>query len=253
MALGIVFILSACSASGADESARNGAGTPSVSEAPLDNDAPTSSGESPRADDAPSSDSPSSDSPSGDGEPESETPDATPNGDAQDDLQSSEQDRITICHRTNGSNEWVEITISESAVDAHLDHPWGSDIVPAPPEGCPGEATPTTTSPQPTTTPPPEPTTPPVLPPTTTPPEPTTPPVLPPTTTPPEPTTPPPDALLPETSDPSEGGPPPATQAPAATEPDPDDLPPTGGNQVLSLLALALVTVGAGAVRVSRR
>ena len=60
-------------------------------------------------------------------------------------------DRITICHRTNGSSEYVEITISESAIDAHLNHPWGEDIIPAPPEGCPDAVDPTTTV-APTTT-----------------------------------------------------------------------------------------------------
>ena len=49
--------------------------------------------------------------------------------------------KITICHRTaSGTNPYVEITISESAIKAHEQHPpkdGRHDIIPAPPTGCP--------------------------------------------------------------------------------------------------------------------
>jgi hypothetical protein len=252
MAVAIVVISSACNASDANDVTPSSARTPSASEAPLGSDAPSvSDTPSNGGDEAQASDAPrAGDAPSGSDAPQ--TTDVPLDG-AQGEQQSSGPDKVTICHRTNGSKEWVEITISESAVNAHLNHPWGSDIIPAPPEGCPAPPVPTTTPPVPTTTPPVPTTTPPV--PTTTPAE-----ILPPTTAPPsgpttalpsEPTTTPPDAPSPEISDPSEGIPPLTNQSPGSQAPD--ELPPTGGNWTLALLALGMVTLGAGAVRLSRR
>jgi hypothetical protein len=46
--------------------------------------------------------------------------------------------KITICHATGSStNPYVQITISENAIPAHLAHQDGRDIIPAPKEGCP--------------------------------------------------------------------------------------------------------------------
>ena len=45
--------------------------------------------------------------------------------------------KVRICHRNQGSPEWVEIEISESALPAHLSHQWGEDIYPVPEGGCP--------------------------------------------------------------------------------------------------------------------
>ena len=46
--------------------------------------------------------------------------------------------RIPICHATSsGSNPYEEITIANSALNAHLHHQRARDIIPAPDEGCP--------------------------------------------------------------------------------------------------------------------
>jgi hypothetical protein len=46
---------------------------------------------------------------------------------------------VTICHATGSStNPYVQITISENALPAHLAHQDGRDIIPAPANGCPG-------------------------------------------------------------------------------------------------------------------
>jgi hypothetical protein len=46
--------------------------------------------------------------------------------------------KITICHATgSATNPFVEITISENAVEAHRNHQNGEDIIPAPANGCP--------------------------------------------------------------------------------------------------------------------
>lgn len=43
--------------------------------------------------------------------------------------------KTTICHHTGSStNPWVEITVADESLPAHVAH---GDIVPAPPEGCP--------------------------------------------------------------------------------------------------------------------
>jgi hypothetical protein len=48
--------------------------------------------------------------------------------------------KITICHATgSATNPFVEITISENAVEAHRNHQNGEDIIPAPLGGCPKE------------------------------------------------------------------------------------------------------------------
>ena len=51
-------------------------------------------------------------------------------------------DKVTICHATGSeSNPYVEITISENAVEAHRRHQDGRDVIPAPAGGCPGGST----------------------------------------------------------------------------------------------------------------
>jgi len=48
-------------------------------------------------------------------------------------------DKTTICHATGSvTNPYVEITISNSALDAHRRHQDREDIIPAPATGCPG-------------------------------------------------------------------------------------------------------------------
>ena len=152
-------------------------------------------------------------------------------------------ERITICHRTNGSNEYVEITISENAIDAHLNHPWGPDIIPAPPEGCPTEST---EPPIETTEPPIETTEPPIE--TTEPPIETSPGTIPPGgLTPPPPTGSVPDSAL--DSGVSPGG---AEQGGGGA--GAGELPPTGDETpALLVLALGALLLGFGAVRLSRR
>ncbi len=47
--------------------------------------------------------------------------------------------KVSICHATGSpSNPYVQITVDESALDAHRAH---GDIIPAPPGGCPGAGT----------------------------------------------------------------------------------------------------------------
>lgn len=51
--------------------------------------------------------------------------------------------KVTICHATGSeTNPYVEITISENALPAHLRHQDGRDIAPAPATGC-DDVTPT--------------------------------------------------------------------------------------------------------------
>lgn len=45
--------------------------------------------------------------------------------------------QVDICHRNQGSPEWVLITINDHALSAHLSHQWGEDIYPVPDGGCP--------------------------------------------------------------------------------------------------------------------
>lgn len=52
--------------------------------------------------------------------------------------------KVPICHRNQGSPEWVLVEIAESAVPAHLAHQWGEDIYPVPEGGCPVLPEPTT-------------------------------------------------------------------------------------------------------------
>jgi hypothetical protein len=53
----------------------------------------------------------------------------------------AEENRVTICHRTGSeSNLYVEITIDDSALPAHLEH---GDLYPVPQGGCPTGVTPT--------------------------------------------------------------------------------------------------------------
>jgi hypothetical protein len=48
--------------------------------------------------------------------------------------------KTMICHATgSASNPYVEITISNNAVEAHRHHQDREDIIPAPQGGCPGE------------------------------------------------------------------------------------------------------------------
>ena len=48
--------------------------------------------------------------------------------------------KTTICHATDSTtNPYVEITISNNALDAHRRHQDGRDIIPAPITGCPGD------------------------------------------------------------------------------------------------------------------
>jgi len=52
----------------------------------------------------------------------------------------AEADKTTICHATGSTtNPYVEITISNNALDAHRRHQDGRDIIPAPITGCPGD------------------------------------------------------------------------------------------------------------------
>lgn len=52
-------------------------------------------------------------------------------------------EKVTICHATgSATHPYVQITISENAVDAHRRHQGGLDIIPAPAAGCPGEPVP---------------------------------------------------------------------------------------------------------------
>jgi hypothetical protein len=50
-------------------------------------------------------------------------------------------EKTTICHRTGSeTNPYVEITVSNNALDAHRTHPpkdGREDIIPAPAGGCP--------------------------------------------------------------------------------------------------------------------
>ena len=49
--------------------------------------------------------------------------------------------KTTLCHATgSAANPYVEITISDRAVDAHARHQDGRDIIPAPAGGCPATA-----------------------------------------------------------------------------------------------------------------
>jgi hypothetical protein len=49
--------------------------------------------------------------------------------------------KVTLCHATHSeTNPYVEITISERALNAHRAHQDGEDIVPAPAGGCPGSS-----------------------------------------------------------------------------------------------------------------
>jgi hypothetical protein len=49
--------------------------------------------------------------------------------------------KTTLCHATgSATNPYVEITISDRAVQAHARHQDGRDIIPAPAGGCPGTA-----------------------------------------------------------------------------------------------------------------
>jgi len=48
--------------------------------------------------------------------------------------------KTTICHATESTtNPYVEITISNKALDAHRRHQDGRDLIPAPITGCPGD------------------------------------------------------------------------------------------------------------------
>jgi hypothetical protein len=49
--------------------------------------------------------------------------------------------KTTLCHATGSdTNPYVEITISDRAVQAHSRHQDGEDLIPAPAGGCPGSA-----------------------------------------------------------------------------------------------------------------
>lgn len=61
--------------------------------------------------------------------------------------------KVDICHRTNGTNPYVQIEIATSALLAHLAHPWGPDVYPVPAAGCSSlNVTPTPTEVPPTPT-----------------------------------------------------------------------------------------------------
>lgn len=50
--------------------------------------------------------------------------------------------KTTICHSTRSdTNPYVEITVSDNALEAHARHHDGRDIIPAPSEGCPQAST----------------------------------------------------------------------------------------------------------------
>jgi hypothetical protein len=52
-------------------------------------------------------------------------------------------EKATICHATgSATHPYVQITISENAVEAHRRHQDRQDIIPAPAAGCPGEPVP---------------------------------------------------------------------------------------------------------------
>ena len=54
-----------------------------------------------------------------------------------------QNEKVTICHATGSeTNPYVEITVSENALPAHLRHQDGRDLVPAPATGC-GDVSPT--------------------------------------------------------------------------------------------------------------
>jgi hypothetical protein len=56
----------------------------------------------------------------------------------------NEHGKVTLCHATGSeTNPYVEITISENALPAHLRHQDGEDIYPVPAGGCPSTSIPT--------------------------------------------------------------------------------------------------------------
>ena len=60
----------------------------------------------------------------------------------------NENAKVTLCHATGSeTNPYVVITISDNALDAHLNHQDGEDIYPVPAAGCPGPAGTTPTTP----------------------------------------------------------------------------------------------------------
>ena len=52
-------------------------------------------------------------------------------------------EKVTICHATgSATNPYVQVTVSENAVEAHRAHQEREDIIPAPATGCPGPVVP---------------------------------------------------------------------------------------------------------------
>jgi len=162
---------------------------------------------------------------------------------AHNDHDDDDDKKVEICHRDQGHPEWKVISISESALPAHLAHQWGGDIYPVPQGGCPVTETTTVPDTTPDTTVPdttPDTTVPDTTPDTTVPA--TTPTTVPDTTV---DTTPVVPVIVTPTPQVATDIPPVPSSAP---------LPHTGrSNTGLLMIATVLTLIGSGAMWLSRR